>query len=795
MAIDTLNAFTSSCIRSLQVIGDVKSVVKELVENALDAGATEIEVKLVNHGTSLIQVSDNGHGIHEKNFEMLALKHTTSKIQHFNDLFSTLNTFGFRVPTLLYDIKIQGEALNAIANLSNLEIETRTQESDLGWLLKYDKEGKLSDKNVVSTRIGTIVRCSGLFSEYPVRLNSLMKTQRSQSTSTASLLLQYALLNYRTRFNLINVSSGTKISNLFTSSGACENIREAAKEIFGTKLINQTFDINIETNNWSLTGLISSSTFNHQVKDMQFFFINGRPIDDVRKIRKCIIEVYKRFSSRHHLMYILNLVTAACNIDINVAPDKRQAFLLTEDDVIEHLMEELMVLYKPRTNSESVVKASINIGSQIPMYSQDAQFSSYPLHSQTVETIVETTNEVNSDHKVKIKEDDECVPIENLSCASGLNEDKSIYESPFSKSYKRRHLTELPIRSPFRLWDACKISKVKDDPIETTSCSEESSTINQEQQITNDVTKDNTPQSQSPVWDLSTVELPKVEHEDDQIVQTISVDLSSLYLVQDNSPFSLDLSPRVAYESNNNEPMDTEFLDPTVFLKMEVIGQFNNGFIITRLPDEHGYSIYIIDQHAANEKDRFALNNPIESRFERYNKQVRIFKQPLVSPLKMDLSPYHQQIAEDNINVLSENGFNVSVSKDDNILYLESLGQFMGHTLTVDDFISFVHTLEDHKSVSRKVDFNDSMIWGNSQVLPRPKRIWDILASKFVYLISMCNMHRACKSAVRLGDPLSMAQMQSIVSKLATLIHPWNCPHGRPTLKCLVKSNQLLKTP
>ena len=151
-------------ICSGQVVVDLATAVKEMVENSLDSGATSIEVKLKEMGATLIEVSDNGSGIDPSNYAGIAMKHFTSKLQTFEDIYS-VSSFGFR-----------GEALNALCELSERFTVTTKQDSQpVGTLLEFDKNGKLISESVAARSTGTTVSVENLFEKLPVRRKEFVK--------------------------------------------------------------------------------------------------------------------------------------------------------------------------------------------------------------------------------------------------------------------------------------------------------------------------------------------------------------------------------------------------------------------------------------------------------------------------------------------------------------------------------------------------------------------------------------------------------------------------------------------
>lgn len=180
-------------IQSGQVIVDLCSVVKELVENSLDAGATSIEVRFKNYGLDLIEVSDNGEGIAKEDYESIALKHYTSKLSSYDDLLS-LETFGFR-----------GEALSSLCALSKFHVVTaRAEQAPKGTKLDFETSGKLKNSSVVASQKGTTVTVEGLFQNLPVRKRELEKNIKREYGKVLALLQAYACISTGVKFAVTN---------------------------------------------------------------------------------------------------------------------------------------------------------------------------------------------------------------------------------------------------------------------------------------------------------------------------------------------------------------------------------------------------------------------------------------------------------------------------------------------------------------------------------------------------------------------------------------------------------------
>ncbi|CDO63715.1 DNA mismatch repair protein PMS1, putative [Plasmodium reichenowi] len=329
-------------ICSSQVIFTLSSVVKELVENSIDANASEIKIKLVESGIKLIEVNDNGVGIRKMNFENICARHATSKIKDFNDIHSSLNTLGFR-----------GEALNSLCMLSNVNITTKNEENDHAYLLKFDKLGRLYHEEPIARLRGTTVSCENIFHNIPIRKKDFIKNIKTQVSDLLLLMQQYAIIYHNIKFVIYNIvtSKGcTKNMNLLITNGT-DSMKKNFYSIYGKRNIGNLIEFNIDGNEWNIRGYISDSNSGRRDKDLQFYYINSRPIHILKNVNKLINTIYREFNSRLYPIIICNILSDTKNIDINVTPDKREVFFTFEQEMCEHMKTALVKLFTPKTSN------------------------------------------------------------------------------------------------------------------------------------------------------------------------------------------------------------------------------------------------------------------------------------------------------------------------------------------------------------------------------------------------------------------------------------------------------------
>ncbi|EAS34023.3 DNA mismatch repair protein MutL [Coccidioides immitis RS] len=341
-------------IQSGQVIVDLCSVVKELVENSLDAGATSIDIRFKNNGLDLIEVQDNGHGIPPNNYEGVALKHHTSKLSTFEDL-SSLQTFGFR-----------GEALSSLCALSDFHIVTaQANQAPKATRLDFEVSGKLKNTQVVAGQRGTVASVEGLFQRLPVRRRELEKNIKREYGKVLGLLHAYACISTGVRFNVKNqMPKGKSVVVFATKSNP--TTKENISNVYGAKTLLALIPLDLElefepsaesktsrrqqdglVNKIFVHGYISKPVFGEgrQTPDRQMFFVNSRPCG-LPQIARAFNEVYRSFNISQSPFIFANFEMNTNAYDVNVSPDKRTILLHDAGALIESLKTSLTELFE-----------------------------------------------------------------------------------------------------------------------------------------------------------------------------------------------------------------------------------------------------------------------------------------------------------------------------------------------------------------------------------------------------------------------------------------------------------------
>ncbi len=308
MAITQLPDQLINQIAAGEVIERPSSIVKELVENSLDAGANDISVELENGGVRLIRVRDNGHGIDKDDLPLAFKRHATSKISNLDDLESVVS-LGFR-----------GEALPSIASVSITTLKSLSQNEEQAWQLQTGNgQGDCSVKPVPHP-VGTTIEVRDLFFNVPAR-RKFLRAERTELQHIESILKKLALAHFHASFSLSHNGKG-----LFVwKAGDSQTLRNRrVLDVCGEGFFEQSFYIDTELSGLRLWGWIAQPTFSRSQADMQYFYVNKRSVRD-KVIAHAVKQAYSDvlYHARHPA-FVLFLDLPPPQVDVNVHPAKHE---------------------------------------------------------------------------------------------------------------------------------------------------------------------------------------------------------------------------------------------------------------------------------------------------------------------------------------------------------------------------------------------------------------------------------------------------------------------------------------
>jgi DNA mismatch repair protein MutL len=305
LPIQLLSDSLISQIAAGEVIERPASVVKELVENALDAGAKRIEVELERGGLGSIRVGDDGSGIDPAEIGLALARHATSKIASLEDL-ERVATLGFR-----------GEALPSIASVSRLSLTSRSAQGTHAWGIEA-RDGEVSAPSPASLGVGSSVEVRDLFFNVPAR-RKFLRTENTEYQHIVRMLERLALSRFETAFSLVH--NGRNIWTLPAARSPHERLERVAK-ICGEEFAAHVIELKHETENLSLSGWLALPTFSRSQPDLQFTYLNGRFVRDkvltgAARLAYRDVMFHGRFSA-----YLLYLTMDPREVDVNAHPQK-----------------------------------------------------------------------------------------------------------------------------------------------------------------------------------------------------------------------------------------------------------------------------------------------------------------------------------------------------------------------------------------------------------------------------------------------------------------------------------------
>ncbi len=311
--IQLLDNITIQKIAAGEVIERPASIIKELVENSLDANSKNIVVEINNGGKTYIRVTDDGDGIEEEDIPLAFQRHTTSKLRKIDDLYSIL-TLGFR-----------GEALASISAVSRVEVLTKTKNSQAG-IHALIEEGEIKSIDLVGSPKGTTMIIKDLFYNLPVR-KKFLKSDLAEGNSISNMFYKLALGNYNSSFKLIR---DNKIVLKTSGNG---DIKENIYSILGKDITKGLIALESDFEGLSIKGYISNNSLYRSNRSHQYLYINGRYIVNYG-ISSAIEHHYKSLIPlNRYPVFILYVDMDPGKIDVNIHPTKQEVKFTNKDDI------------------------------------------------------------------------------------------------------------------------------------------------------------------------------------------------------------------------------------------------------------------------------------------------------------------------------------------------------------------------------------------------------------------------------------------------------------------------------
>ena len=751
MKINILSDETINQIAAGEVIERPLSVVKELLENAIDAGSTAVSVEIRDGGISMIRVTDNGGGIAEEDVRNAFVRHATSKIRDARDLLS-IQTLGFR-----------GEALASIASVARVELITKTPGALMA--VHYQIEGGVEkDFAQIGAPDGTTFIVRDLFKNVPAR-RKFLKSPQAEAARIQDILEKEALAHPEVAFRYLQ-DGRQLLATLGNGS-----LLDVIYSIYGRDVTNQLITVNRAYQRSTLTGLpavtvrgfIGKPVITRANRNFELYFVNERFVKNPM-IMKAIEDGYRAFLMQHKFPFVVLMIDVNPEIvDVNVHPQKLEVrfsdgMLIYNSvlDAVQNALRQTELIVNTDLDNAADGRgahAATSTGSGSTVLKTPAMPHVEPFEKKRVEATREVFAEALRPqlHPDAAPKEDIYLQGQSHTGSSGsrdgfherssfrtsLNE----HNSGFTMKDFDRSMEAVRRENPTYMQSATGESTSSDL---MTAAGEQKATV-AERLSTDDVTVTNDIQAAAETNDTS------VPHDAKEAGNTSAISATSeeKSIAADGAPSasSETTTPAPAPQKPEQETLFSErFLSEQARSAHRIIGQVFETYWLVEYDDK----LYIIDQHAAHEKVNF----------ERMMKRLREKKpasQYLNPPILLTLTADEARVLEEHMS------------------YFEQLGYVISSLGDRDYSISAIPT--DLPELSKKellLEILDELT--DEAGMTTPDTIYDKIASM------------SCKAAVKGNNKLSLMEADALIGELLTLENPYACPHGRPTIISMSKT-------
>ena len=792
-----LDDLTINKIAAGEVIERPASVIKEMVENSIDAGATNIVVEIKNGGISYIKVTDNGKGIAQDDLEIAFERHATSKIRSADDL-DTVTSMGFR-----------GEALASIAAIANVELVSKTKEQDVGYKVIVEA-GDVLEKEEIGCQTGTSITVRNLFFNTPVRYKFLKKDY-TESGYIEDAITRIALVNPNIAIKLINTGKTVIQTN---GSG---DMKSVIYSIYGKDIANGIMEVSYKYDDISVSGVIGKPEIARSNRTNQLFFVNKRYIKD-KTLTAATEQGYKGLIPIGKFGFVvLNLEINPAKVDVNVHPAKLEVRFEEENKVFQavyHAIKDSLLKTELVANSEK----QIHSDNELPRNSvrertfeerlrdlkrtklenqsgglfsfrkqNESKIEEYTDQESKIKTnsIIEQDKPLNQDKSaskvgepintadilLKLKEMKQ--NLENEIKEKGLDV-SNVNESEESYNIKGEDLKEEQ--------DIENVDKITDDEQKVDNNQEinvniENENINSDETKISDKEDNNTNEIDTKKEENINDELAqKREEKNKEIAQKIekleNPEIKQEFQEIKEKMVQLNDNPEVVSDNFNEmyaklfgrmpigedeEPKAQKSEEDAIDIVKDNISMFENieefkkptykfiGIVFkTYIIIEMNKEMYIIDQHAAHER---IMYEKVKNNY--YSDQSKD-SQLLLLPDVITLTHKEMDIAKENMQMFEKAGFSLEEFGENTI----KLTGVPTVCIDLDTKELFLETLDEINTVARTAKQEKE--------------------EKFIATV-------ACKAAVKANMALDEQEVDSLMDKLLELPNPFTCPHGRPT--------------
>ena len=747
--IAVLDQNTIDKIAAGEVVERPSSVVKELVENAIDAGATAVTVEITDGGKKLIRITDNGAGIEADQIPLAFLRHATSKIEKVEDL-EQIASLGFR-----------GEALSSIAAVSQVELITKTPSAVSGsrYIIEGGVEHSLEELGAPE---GTTFLVRNLFYNTPAR-SKFLKSDMTDANYIHTLMEQLALSHPEISFKYIQ-NRQVKLH----SSGNY-SVKDVIYSVYGRDITKALLDAEFENDFMKITGFVGKPEIARGNRSFENYYINGRYVKN-NIITKAIESAYKGFLMQHKFPFVsLQMQMEGNDLDVNVHPAKREVRFAREQEVYEAVYD---TVRKALMGREMIPK--VTLGKSEPVKKEE------PVKPSSVpEPFEKKRREQLCGHAEKeIKETG--ISGDRAYAGAGAfvpEKTKSWMERPAyqstvkepSVSYSASHTTETKKPQVFSaseedLFQGTLREKQEEElkrETETKLPAEENRELKNtgRSQMKNTVPVSQNTNQKKEHW-ISEKEKPEsgdflsepaeITHTSDSPEKTAQ-NLETVISVETEPGISAAESDQNSHEMAEQEPRQLELFEEKLLApesreRIRLVGQIFDTYWLAQFGD----NFYIIDQHAAHEKVYY-------ERLVKSFREKTVDSQYLNPPLIVTLNLQEENILKENQKYFSQFGFEIE--------------EFGGKEYRISAVPATLYGFSEEALFLEMLD----QLSGSGE-----KDALDIFASRLATM--------ACKAAVKGNHAMSAKEAEKLIDELLTLDNPYHCPHGRPTIISMTRT-------
>jgi len=737
-----LDELTINKIAAGEVIERPASVVKEMVENSIDAGATNISVEIKNGGISYIRVTDNGKGISKDDMEIAFERHATSKIRQASDL-TQIKSMGFR-----------GEALASISAIANVEMISKIKDEDIGNRIVIEA-GKVLEFEEIGCKVGTTITVKNLFFNTPVRYKFLKKDY-TELGYIEDVITRISLVYPNISFKLIN--NGKTIIQT-TGNG---DINSCIYSIYGKEVASAVIDVNYNYEDMQITGVVGKPEIARSNRSNQLFFVNKRYVKDktltgaTEKAFKGLLPIGK------YGFVILNIDMDPSKVDVNVHPAKLEVRFQEENKIFkaiyhainDNLLKTELVANTKDTIEEQKGNKIEDINNDIGTIKKSA-FSNLFRREKIYENVEKNSDKDNLIEQVYNSKKGS----ENISS----DQNKVVIST---NTYEKQNENINPITNLENLQKTLKeirennnLEGLKNkEQIQTSSNKNIDETIvfepikeNLEEMKSLEINTDNEKNEKS-IEDikagdiLTNIQTMKLE-ENKEKFETMYEEVFGALPKKENNENKTEFN---AYDiiKDNNISVFEESEEYSLKPNYKFIGIVFTTYIIIEINNE----MYILDQHAAHERIMY------EKVKRNYYSDNEKDSQMLLLPDVITLTHKEMDIAKENLEIFRKAGF-VLEEFGDNTIKLSGVPNIC---YDLDTKELFLETLDEINTVARTAKQE--------------------IEERFLATI-------ACKSAVKAHMDLSEEEVEALMNELLKLPNPFTCPHGRPTAIKMTKND------